>query len=201
MEHQDCFYLHFKKELLKEFRTLPVIDQDAAILANLNLGDSDSRSNTSSPNDGMEESHCMEEQDYLDNTNTQEQNSQNEWDYEIEEVTSNGRSKVFFVPENVNLSNGKLSKAEVSLLSKDLKFCPTPNSVDKSVLKENLEKFGRTLRSKWHYRNDERTFDPNLFQPKSKFNPIKTDAAIELHLSHIEEKLLSCTEIKHCITI
>ena len=92
----------------------------------------------------------MEEQDYLDNTNTQEQNSQNEWDYEIEEVTSNGRLKVFFVPENVNLSNGKLSKAEVSLLSKDLKFCPTPNSVDKSVLKENLEKFGRTLRSKWH---------------------------------------------------
>ena len=91
----------------------------------------------------------MEEQDYLDNTNTQEQNSQNEWDYEIEEVTSNGRL-VFFVPENVNLSNGKLSKAEVSLLSKDLKFCPTPNSVDKSVLKENLEKFGRTLRSKWH---------------------------------------------------
>ena len=149
MEHQVCFYLYFKKELLKEFRTLPVIDQDAAILANLNIGDSDNRSNTSSPNDSMEERQCMEEQDYLDNTNTQEQNSQNEWDYEIEEVTSNGRL-VFFVPENVNLSNGKLSKAEVSLLSKDLKFCPTPNSVDKSVLKENLEKFGRTLRSKWH---------------------------------------------------
>ena len=47
------------------------------------------------------------------------------------------------------------------------------------------------------YRNDERTFDLNPFQPKSKFNPSKTDAAIELYLSHIEEKLLSCTEIKH----
>ena len=56
MEHQVCFYLYFKKELLKEFRTLPVIDQDAAILANLNIGDSDNRSNTSSPNDSMEES-------------------------------------------------------------------------------------------------------------------------------------------------
>ena len=95
MEHQVCFYLYFKKELLKEFRTLPVIDQDAAILANLNIGDSDNRSNTSSPNDSMEESQCMEEQDYLDNTNTQEQNSQNEWDYEIEEVTSNGRLSFF----------------------------------------------------------------------------------------------------------
>ena len=47
------------------------------------------------------------------------------------------------------------------------------------------------------YRNDERTFDPNPFQPKSKFNPSKNDAAIELYLSHIEEKLLSSTEIKH----
>ena len=97
----------------------------------------------------------------------------------------------------VNLSNRKLSKAEVSLFSKGLKFCPTPNSFDKSVLTEDLEKFGRTLRLKWHYRNDERTFGPNPFRPKSKFNPSKTDASIELYLSHTEEKLLSCTEIKH----
>ena len=60
-----------------------------------------------------------------------------------------------------------------------------------------MEKYGRTLKLKWHYRNDEGTFDPNPFWPKSKFNPSKTDAAIELYPSHIEEKLLSCTEIKH----
>ena len=77
---------------------------------------------------------------------------------------------------------------------KGLKFCP--NGVDKSVVKEDLEKFGRILRLKWH-RNHERTFNLNLFRPKSKFNPSKTDAAIELYLSHIEQKLLSCTEIKH----
>ena len=41
------------------------------------------------------------------------------------------------------------------------------------------------------------TFDPNPFRPKSKFNLSKTDAATELYLSQIEEKLLSCTEIKH----
>ena len=50
---------------------------------------------------------------------------------------------------------------------------------------------------KWNYRNDEQTFDPNPFRSKSKSNPSKTDAAIELHFSHIEEKLLSCTKIKH----
>ena len=60
-----------------------------------------------------------------------------------------------------------------------------------------MEKLGRALRLKWYYRNDERTFDPNPFLPKSKFNPSKTDAAIELYLIQIEEKLLSCTEIKH----
>ena len=198
MKHQDCFYLYFKKELLKKFRTLPAIDQDAVILANLNIDESNSRSDPNSPNDSMEKSHCLEELDYLESTVTEEENSQGQPDYKIAEVTSNGRLKGFFVSENVvNLSNCKLSKAEVSLLSKGLKLCPTPNSVDKSVLKEDLEIFGRTLRLKWHYRNDERTFDPNPFRPKSKFNPSKNDAAIELYLSHIEEKLLSSTEIKH----
>ena len=86
----------------------------------------------------------MEEQDYSESTDTEEQHSQDELDYKKAELTSNGRLKGFFVSENVvNLSNRKLSKAEVSLLSKGLKFCPTPNSVDKLVLKD-LEKFGRT---------------------------------------------------------
>ena len=86
----------------------------------------------------------MEEQDYSESTDTEEQHSQNELDYKKAELTSNGRLKGFFVSENVvNLSNRKLSKAEVSLLSKGLKFCPTPNSVDKLVLKD-LEKFDRT---------------------------------------------------------
>ena len=56
MEHQDCFYLYLKIKLLKKFRTLPAIDQDAVILANLNIEDSDSRRVTSSPYDSMEES-------------------------------------------------------------------------------------------------------------------------------------------------
>ena len=198
MKHQYCYYLYFKKELLKKFRTLPVIDQDAVILANLNIDESNSRRDSNSPNDSMQKSHCVEEQYYSESTDKEEQNAQNEPDYKIVEVTSNGRLKGFFVSENVvNLSNRKLNKAEVSRLSKGIKFCPTPNSADKSVLKECLEIFGRASRLKWHYRNDERIFDPNPFRPKSKFNLSKTHAAIELYLSHIELKLLSCTEIKH----
>ena len=72
MEHLHCFYLYFKKELLKQFQTLPVIDQDAIILANLNIEDSDSRSDTSSPNEIIEKSQCVEEQDYSESTDTEE---------------------------------------------------------------------------------------------------------------------------------
>ena len=45
-----------------------------------------------------------------------------------------------------SLSHRELSKAEVSLLSKGLKFCLTPNTIDKLILKEDLENFGRKLR-------------------------------------------------------
>ena len=113
---------------MKIFQTLRVIYQDAVILANLNIDQSDSRSGASSPNDSMDGRPCVKGQDYLETINTEQENSQNEPDCKIAELTSNGRFKVFFVPENVViLSNCKLSKAEVFLLSKGLKFCPTAN--------------------------------------------------------------------------
>ena len=99
----------------------------------------------------------------------------------------NGRLKEYFVSDNVfNLSHHKLSGAEVSLLSKGLKFCPTPNTIGKPILKEDLEKFGRNLRLKWHYRNDNRIFDPNPFKPKSKFNPPRKVSAIKLYVSDLK---------------
>ena len=42
----------------------------------------------------------------------------------------------------------------------------------------------------WHFRNDHREFDVNLFNKKSKFNP-KGDAVIEMYLSRLEEEILS----------
>ena len=51
-----------------------------------------------------------------------------------------------------------------------------------------LEAYGRMLRLKWHFRNDEKEFDRNKFKPKSSFNPRNKDAATELYLSSLEEK-------------
>ena len=101
----------------------------------------------------------------------------------------NGRLKGKFLSKNVvNLSKRKLSKSEISLLSKGLKFIPTSNTIDTANLKVELD---RMLRLKWFFRNDEKEFNPDKFKPKSTFNPRNKDAAIEIYLSSLEDRLIS----------
>ena len=57
-------------------------------------------------------------------------------------------------------------------------------------LKEEVEVFGRKLRLKWHFRNEESSGTFNPFRRKSKFNPKGKDAAIEIYLSRLEEEIL-----------
>ena len=104
----------------------------------------------------------------------------------------NGRLKGKCVSKNVvNLSKPKLSKSEISVLSKCLKFIPTCNTIDKVKLKIEIKQFGRMLRLKWFFQNDEKQFNPDKFKPKSTFNPRNKDAVIEIYLSSLEEKLMS----------
>ena len=104
----------------------------------------------------------------------------------------------FVSPNVVNLSDRKLSKAEISLLSKGLKFVPTPSDVNRAVLKEELEVFGRRLRLLWCFRNEANNASYNPFRPKSIFNPRGKDVAIELYLSRLEEEILAIdTELSY----
>ena len=74
----------------------------------------------------------------------------------------NGRLKGKFVSQNVlNLPKRKISKSQVSILSKTLKFIPASNTIDKAKLKIKLEAFGRMFRLKWFFRNDEKEFNPD----------------------------------------
>ena len=108
-----------------------------------------------------------------------------------------GRLKGKFVSENViNLSKRDLSENEISLFSKGLNFIPTCNKVDVARLKLELELFGRMLRLKWHFRDDKRDIPINPFKTKSTFNPRNKDAAIEIYLSSLEEKLLKIEKDK-----
>ena len=109
-----------------------------------------------------------------------------------EVFTLNGRIRGKFVSKNVvNLSKQKLAKAEISLLSKGLKFVPTSNHINKARLKMELEAYGRMLRLKWHFRNDEKEFHRKRVKQKSTLNPRNKDAAIEIYLSSLEEKLMN----------
>ena len=97
-----------------------------------------------------------------------------------------------FISINViNLSQRQLTKSEISLLSKGLKFVPTPNRIDKAKLKQELEVFERKPTFMWYFRNDERIFDCNKkFKPKSTFNQKNKDVIIETYLRSLKEKLL-----------
>ena len=56
------------------------------------------------------------------------------------------------------------------------------------MIKEEIEVFDRKLRLMWHFHNDHQEFDVNPFKKKSKFKP-KGEAAIEMYLSRLEEKI------------
>ena len=51
--------------------------------------------------------------------------------------------------------------------------------------------YGRKLRLMWHFRNDERELSYDPLKKKSKFDPKRKDAAIELYLSRLEEEISS----------
>ena len=111
------------------------------------------------------------------------------------QLDKNDRLKGKFVSPNVvNLSKRDLTEGEISLLSKGLKFCPAPKDLDRGKIKTDLEEFGRRLRLKWLFREENNAFETNPFRPKSTFKPPRDDVAIEIYLSRLEEEILSISE-------
>ena len=55
---------------------------------------------------------------------------------------------------SINVSSRHLSRDEISVLSKGLKFFPTPKQINKVKIKEEIKVYGRNLRLMWHFRND-----------------------------------------------
>ena len=116
----------------------------------------------------------------------------------IAEVIDGWLKGKFLSPNVINLSTRILSKAEISLLSKDLKFVPTPTSLKKALIKEELECCGRKLRLLWHFQNEESITISNSFKNKSTFDPKGNDAAIELYLSRLKEGIMAIdTKLYH----
>ena len=86
----------------------------------------------------------------------------------------------------VNLSRRNLSRSEIPLLFKGLKFA---NKIDRAKLKRELREYGRKLRLMWNFRNDEQTYSTDKLRSKSSFNPRNKDNIIKTYQSCLEERL------------
>ena len=108
---------------------------------------------------------------------------------------STGRVTGRFVSGNVlNLSHQVLSEGEVSLLSKGLKFSPTPTDLNKAQLKADFDIFKRRMRLRWFFRDtDSNNLDKNSlkFKCKSSWSPSNTDPLLESYLAQFEKEVLS----------
>ena len=113
----------------------------------------------------------------------------------ISEVIDGPLKGKFVSPNVINLSTRILSKAEISLLSKGLKFIPIPTSVNKALIKEELECFGKKLHILQYFQNEESITISNPFKKKPIFNLKGKDVAIELYLNRLEEEIMA-TDIK-----
>ena len=55
----------------------------------------------------------------------------------------------------VNLSKYKLTKSEISVLSRGLNFCPTPDEPDPGQIRTDLDDLHRRLRLRYHFQDDD----------------------------------------------
>ena len=104
-----------------------------------------------------------------------------------------------FVSDNVvNIASRVLTQAEVSLLSKGLKFCPTPKELDWSAVKRAVKEFCRKIKCIKDYFEDQASYgvkelNQNFkqFKEKSSWVPNKVGPTIEVYCSKLEERLLA----------
>jgi hypothetical protein len=89
-----------------------------------------------------------------------------------------------------NISGEPISKVEENLFLKAKKFCPV--ELDPPILRmqRKLSAFFRTLRIKWHFRDQEdgRTELERKFYKKSDWNPPKACKEIENMIERLQEK-------------
>ena len=100
----------------------------------------------------------------------------------------------------INLSNVQLTQDEVNLLSRGLKFCPTPTHIDWPEFKADISDFIRRLRlHEYFYENDNNNSSDdnhNPFRVKSTFtrHPGR-EASFDAFCNTIEQQLLNARQI------
>ena len=97
----------------------------------------------------------------------------------------------------VNLSKRELTGAEISLLSKGLKFCPTPKKVDIYSLRKDIREYVRRVRLREYFYSEQDDVggsfsDLPAFRKKSSWTPDgNRERAIEAYVEALERELLT----------
>lgn len=96
----------------------------------------------------------------------------------------------------VNLSRRHLTEAEVSLLSKGLKFCPTPDRIDVYNVRKDIRDYIRRIRLREYFYCEEEVdgdfSQMPAFRTKSTWCPERNrEMAIEAYVEALERKILS----------
>lgn len=96
----------------------------------------------------------------------------------------------------VNLSKRLLTEAEISLLSKGLKFCPMPEKIDVYNLRKDIRDYIRRIRLREYFYSEDEVdgdfSDKPAFRNKSKWCPEKNrEIAIEAYVDAVEKAILA----------
>ena len=101
----------------------------------------------------------------------------------------------------VNLSNYELTEHEIALLSKGLKFIPTPTRTNKTELLADIKKFGRRMRLKEFFldqNDDQFNYTKVDLRKPSKFTPKPgREPALDFYLKSLERVILN-SEARKC---
>ena len=80
-------------------------------------------------------------------------------------------------------------------MSKGLTFIPTPEKFDKHQLKLDVEEFGRQVKLKLFFKDDENDFSETpAFRAPSTWTPDINELELEIYLSILEDELLQIEE-------
>ena len=101
-----------------------------------------------------------------------------------------------YVSNNVvNIFNRVLTQAEISLLSKGLKICPTPKKLDWSAIKRDVKEFCGKIKCRAYFEGrsyygvEESRQNFKQFKEKSTWVPSEIDLVTEVYCSKLEERI------------
>ena len=104
------------------------------------------------------------------------------------DVIPDKKLKGYFCSDTVfNLSGRVLSESEIKVLEMGLDFAPFQRKVNEPELRRDFEEFCRSMRIKWHFRNEisEDFSEVPAFFPKSLWNPPQGHPNLEVYLNQV----------------